>query len=68
VIIRCHICHADPCGRWKQPPAIIFHDPYGQSRAAPNGFVYACREHLSATREGEIQERKKDHWPKGGLR
>jgi len=42
--------------------------PYGQSRAAPNGFVYACREHLSATREGEIQEREKDHWPKGGLR
>jgi hypothetical protein len=27
MIIRCHICNADPCGRWKSPPAMIFCDP-----------------------------------------
>jgi hypothetical protein len=68
MIIRCRNCGADPCGRWKQPPAIIFRDPYLEDGSARDDCVYACRDHLSARREGEIQTREKDHWKKGGLR
>jgi hypothetical protein len=28
MIIRCHVCNADPAARWKSPPAMIFRDPY----------------------------------------
>jgi hypothetical protein len=64
--IRCHTCDADPAGRWKQPPAMIFRDRYlkdGNIRKDENDqdvFVHACRNHLSARREEEIREREKD--------
>lgn len=67
MIIRCHVCCADPLGRWKQP-AIIFHDLYREGGGARDDTVYACRDHLSAKREEEIQTREKGHWKKGGLR
>jgi hypothetical protein len=70
VIIKCCVCDADPAGRWKSPPAMIFHDFYfadGTKRRDPD-FVRACRDHLSPKREKEIQEREKDHWKKGELR
>jgi hypothetical protein len=75
VIIRCQVCGADPAGRWKSPPAMIFRDRYredGSIRKDDSGqdvFVYACRDHLSEKREKEIQEREKDHgWKTGELR
>ena len=75
VIIRCHVCEADPAARWKSPPAIIFHDRYredGSKRKDDSGqdvFVYACRDHLSAKREEEIQKCETDRsWKKGELR
>jgi hypothetical protein len=70
MIICCHVCNADPAGRWKQPPAIIFCDPSqedGSERKDPD-FAYACRSHLSARQEKEIQEREKDDWKKEELR
>ena len=62
MIIRCNSCCADPIGRWKQPPAMIFVDQH-------DGRHYACRIHLSEKREVEIQEREKDRGlPQGSLR
>ena len=70
MIIRC-LCNADPDGRWKSPPAMIFSDPYredGSERKDPD-FVYACRDHVSPKREEEIQRREKNRgWKKGELR
>jgi hypothetical protein len=70
MIIKCD-CGADPCGRWKQPPAIIFHDfywPNGSRRRDPD-FVRSCRSCLSERREEETQARERTlGWPKGGLR
>ena len=64
LIIRCDICDADPAGRWKQPPAMIFSDPY-----RGDGPAYACRDHLSARRAEEVQRREKDRGlNKGELR
>ena len=63
MIMRCHVCNADPRGRWKQPPACIFidHDD--------GGGRYACRDHLSGRREAEIKARERDlGLPVGGLR
>jgi hypothetical protein len=69
MIIRCPVCNADPDGRWKSPPAMIFCDPYPEDGSARDDPVYACRDHLSEKREKEIQEREKDHgWKKGELR
>ncbi len=75
MIIRCHVCSADPDGRWSSPPPMIFRDRYredGSIRKDDSGqdvFVYACRDHLSAKGEREIQEREKDRgWKKGELR
>ena len=74
MIIRCPVCGADPDGRWKSPPAMIFRDRYredGSIRKDDNDqdvFLYACRDHLSVKREKESQEREKDHWKKGELR
>jgi hypothetical protein len=69
MIIRCRVCGADPCGRWKSPPAMIFCDPYQEDGSARDDRVYACRDHLSAKREKEIQEWEKDRgWKKGELR
>ena len=67
MIIRCHVCGADPLGRWKQPPAIIFHGTStGEWRqGARDDTVYAYRDHLSAKQEEEIQRREKGHWKKG---
>jgi hypothetical protein len=53
-IIRCHVCRADPAGRWRQPPAMIFIDHVnGEKR-------YACRDHLSPEKEVEIKAREKE--------
>ena len=60
MIICCHVCNASPVGRWKTPPAMIFCDPYREYRSARDEPVRACRDHLSAKREQEIQEREKD--------
>jgi DNA (cytosine-5)-methyltransferase 1 len=69
MIIRCDVCNADPAGRWKSPPAMIFRDPYREDGSARDDPVPACRDHLSAKREKEIQEREKDRgWKKGELR
>jgi hypothetical protein len=74
MIIRCDVCNADPCGRWKSPPATMFCDRYwedGSVRRDANDqvvFVYACRDHLSSKGEKEIQELERDHWKKGELR
>lgn len=62
--IRCHVCHADPLGRWKQPPACIFIDPYRKDC----GSQYRCRDCLSPRREDEIQRRETGLWAKGALR
>jgi hypothetical protein len=65
-MIRCHVCNADPCGRWKSPPAMIFRDPYWEDSSVRRDandqvvFVHACRDHLSRKREEEIQKRQKD--------
>jgi hypothetical protein len=58
MIVRCHVCHADPCGRWKPPPAMIFVDSY-----AEGGPAYACRSHLSPKKEEEVAARER---AKGG--
>ena len=75
MIIGCHVCNSDPCGRWNQPATMIFRDRYredGSIRKDGSGqdvFVRACRDHLSPKREEEIQRREKDHgWKKGELR
>lgn len=52
--ICCFHCGADPAGRWKQPPALIFIDPYRQAKP-----VYSCRADLTPQREAEIQAREK---------
>jgi hypothetical protein len=55
--ICCHICQADPAGRWKQPPAMIFIDSVdGEKR-------YACRDHLSPEKEAEVKERERKKGP-----
>jgi hypothetical protein len=65
MIIRCHVCSADPCGRWKQPPEIIFierHQPTDDPQ-------YFCRDHVSPAKEEELRAREKAlGWPPGGLR
>jgi hypothetical protein len=50
---------------------MIFCDTYREdgSKRDDDDIVYACRDHLSAKREEEIQRREKDHsWKKGELR
>jgi hypothetical protein len=69
MIIRCHVCNADPDGRWKSPPAMIFCDPYREDGSKRDDPVRACRDHLSPKRAEEIQERERDRgWKKGELR
>jgi hypothetical protein len=69
MIIRCHVCGADPCARWKPPPARIFIDPCEVDGSLRDIPVYACRDHLSPKREAEIQKWEKDNWwQKGELR
>ena len=69
MIIRCHVCSADPCARWKPPPARIFIDPYEVDGSLRDVPVYTCRDHLSPKREAEIQKWEKDcWWQKGELR
>ena len=63
MIVKCHVCNADPCGRWRLPPACIFIDPYRS-----DGGRYACRDHLTPKREEEIRARERDHWLLGALR
>ena len=71
MIIRSFECHADPGGRWVQPLALIFCDPYVEddfaaaiTSADPEAIVmsdvvHSCRAHLSAKREGEIRTRER---------
>jgi DNA (cytosine-5)-methyltransferase 1 len=47
-------------GRWKSPAATIFYDPYREDGSARDEPVRARRDHLSAKREKEIQEREED--------
>jgi hypothetical protein len=68
MIVHCHICQGDPCERWRSPPMCIFIDRYQEDGRARDEPVYACRDHLSAKREEEIQRREKGHWRPGGLR
>jgi hypothetical protein len=63
-VICCHICRADPIGRWKQPPAMILIDP-----CPDDDRRHACRDHLSPKREEQIRTREKSlDLPPGGLR
>lgn len=63
--IRCATCNADPGGRWKQPPAMIFIDDH----QSDGGSKYRCREHLSPKKAGQIQQREQERgWPDGWLR
>jgi hypothetical protein len=55
-LIRCHVCHADPIGRWVQLPACVFVDPH----RTDGGSRYRCREHVSPQREGELQRRERE--------
>jgi hypothetical protein len=65
VIVRCHICLADPVGRWKQPPAMMFADGVD----ADGRRQFSCRADLSPKREAEIKTREKAlGLPPGGLR
>ena len=71
MIIRCQSAGADPSGRWKSPPAMIFRDTYREDdgKREDDDFVHACRGHLSSKRDEEIQRREKDRgWKKGELR
>lgn len=53
MLIRCHVCHRDPAGRWVQPPALIFcEDITGET-------IRACREHVSKAKEAELQARER---------
>ena len=59
MVIKCHVCGGDPAGRWVKPPASVFVDRYQASGALRADPVYACRAHLSAKREEEIQTRER---------
>ena len=63
MIIRCHLCHADPCGRWGQRACIFVEpQPKGEER-------YRCRDHVSPAKEQELKARDRERgWPPGGLR
>ena len=67
MLIRCFDCHADPAGRWVQPPASVFVDRYQASGTLRANPVYACRAHLSAKREEEIQTRERALWILGAM-
>jgi hypothetical protein len=69
MIMRCH-SGADPAGRWKKPPAMIFCDPYAKGAAASDrGYVHACRDHLSGKYATELAEREATRgWAKNTLR
>jgi hypothetical protein len=61
MIIRCHVCSADPDRRWKSPPAMIFHDTYREDGSARDDPLHACRDHLEnapcwALRGGALNE------------
>jgi hypothetical protein len=45
MIIRCNVCNADPDGRWKSPPTMIFRDPYREDGSKRKDPVPACRDH-----------------------
>lgn len=61
MIIRCWSCRADPLGRWKQPPASLFADPYKADGGIRNRAVFSCRDHLSPRRREEVQRRDREH-------
>ena len=42
MIIRCIVCNAVACERWKEPPACIFVDPT-ETMAADTPVETACR-------------------------
>ena len=65
MIIRCHICHADPCARWREPPMMIFID----GRQSTDGSQYRCRDHVSPAKDEKLKAREKElSLPLAGLR
>jgi hypothetical protein len=63
MIIKCETCGADPCARWREPPAMIFAEGAGSNRR------YFCRDHLPGEKKKQIEAREKAlGLPIGGLR
>jgi hypothetical protein len=62
VIIKCHVCNADPAGRWRSPPMCIFIDHVKGER------VYACRDHLTPRKEEVMVRERSLSFAKGALR
>jgi hypothetical protein len=58
VIIKCHVCGADPAGRWKKPAALIFINRMVEDEEGIARPEYRCRTHISAKRETELQARE----------
>ena len=57
MIIKCHICSADPAARWLSPPQNIYVDRH----RSDGGSKYRCFAHLSERRREEIEARGKGH-------
>jgi hypothetical protein len=65
MIVRCHVCKADPAGRLREPPMMIFID----GRQSTDGSQYLCRDHVSPEKEAKLKAREKElSLPPGGLR
>jgi hypothetical protein len=54
MIIKCETCNADPIGRWRLPPAMIFAEGELDQRR------YFCRDHLTAKKREQVETREKD--------
>jgi hypothetical protein len=68
IIIRCHVCGADPAGRWVQPPALIYideppPDPKTHRRVDRKPEHYRCRAHVSEQKEEAIQKSERTRKP-----
>jgi hypothetical protein len=50
--ISCSVCRADPAGRWKNPPAMVFRDRHQPGDAGPP--KYFCRDHVSEKRNAQL--------------
>jgi hypothetical protein len=53
MIIKCEACSADPIGRWRKPPAMIFAEGNGCDRR------FFCRDHLPAKKKEQIEARER---------
>ena len=64
-VICCHVCRADPIGRWKEPSAMIFID----GRQSTDGSHYRCRDHVSPAKDEKLKARETSlSLPAGELR